>query len=100
MVDAARTAGPTGPRLVVAATPAVALIAGVPFASGARTGIVWLLVGLALVAGSAVVLVLLDRTYGGPFGIWAQHRPDRPRPRHGRRPGRRRRGAPDTAGTG
>lgn len=95
--DVAREIGPTGPRLLVAATPAAALIVAVlPFASGggARAGITWCVVSLAFVAGSAVVLVLLDHAYARPFGLSTQLRPDRPRPRHGRRPGRRRRGAP------
>lgn len=97
--DVAREIGPTGPRLLVAATPAAALIVAVlPFASGggARAGITWCVVSLAFVAGSAVVLVLLDHAYARPFGLAARFRPDRPRPRHGRRPGRRRRGAPDS----
>lgn len=91
MADAARETGPNGPRLLVAATPAVALIVAVlPFTSGARAGVTWCVVSLAFVAGSALVLALLDRAYARPFGLPARPTPDRPRPRHGRRPGRRR----------
>lgn len=91
VADVAREIGPNGPRLLVAATPAVALIVAVlPFTSGggARAGVTWCVISLAFVAGSAVVLALLDHAYARPFGLTT--RPDRPRPRHGRRPGRRR----------
>ena len=66
-------AGPAVPPLLVAVTLLTALIvAALPFAAGAgasRSNIFWSLTSLVFVAGSAVLLILLDNAYAGPFAV-------------------------------
>lgn len=74
--DRSNVAGPAVPRLLVAVTLVTALIVAVlPFAAGGggnRANIFWSLISLAFVAGSAVLLLMLDNAYAGPLGISPQ----------------------------